>query len=206
MRCYARNLDSLASRHRRCMYDDPGVAHAVVLISPSEAPRTKFCPLQGAVLLSTSTAVLRLVHIDLPRVDARHFASFPPLSLRAHLIYIACVLMNRDESTMSDDDDDNWTTESEGETTASEDSEADRVNEHRRKRGREICTYIPISSRIALFSGNNDMNRAGNSRLGRLKIKILERQIILRDPQILRDIVMVADIGISRNWVLYAHI
>jgi hypothetical protein len=50
------------------------------------------------------------------------------------------------------------------------------------------------------------MNRAGNSRLGRSKIKILERQIILRDPQILRDIVMVADIGISRNWVLYAHI
>jgi hypothetical protein len=83
-----------------------------------------------------------LVHIDLPRVDVRLVASFPPLSLRAHLISIACFPMNRDEPVMSDDDNDNWTTESEGESTASEDGEADLVNEI--QNAREALASTPL--------------------------------------------------------------
>jgi hypothetical protein len=50
--------------------------------------------------------------------------------------------MNRDEPVMSDDDDDNCTTESEGETTASEDSEPDSVNKI--QHAREALASTPL--------------------------------------------------------------
>jgi tetratricopeptide (TPR) repeat protein len=50
--------------------------------------------------------------------------------------------MNWDEPMMSDNDDDNRTTESEGETTASEDSEADSVNEI--QHAREALASTPL--------------------------------------------------------------
>jgi hypothetical protein len=87
-------------------------------------------------------AVRHLVHIDLSRMDARLFASFPPLSLRAHLISIACFPMNQDKLVMSRNEKDNWTTESEGEMTASEDGEADSVNEI--QHAREALSSTPL--------------------------------------------------------------
>jgi hypothetical protein len=80
MGCYARNVRSLAQHHRWYMYDESGFA--VVLIS-GEAPRYKVLS-PRPILLSTFIAVHHLLHIDLPRVDARLIASCPPSSLCAH--------------------------------------------------------------------------------------------------------------------------
>jgi hypothetical protein len=62
-------------------------------------------------------------------MDARLIAPFPPSSLRAHLITISYLPMDQNEPVMSEEDDDDWTTESEGETNESEDSEAYLLNE-----------------------------------------------------------------------------
>jgi tetratricopeptide (TPR) repeat protein len=128
MECYARHLRLLVQNHRQYMYDEPGFTRAIVLIL-GEAPSRirRFCP-PRAVLLSTSVAVRHLVHIDLLCVDTRLVASCPPSSPRAHLISIACFLMNRNEPVMSKNASEKSTTESEGEATASEDIEADLVN------------------------------------------------------------------------------
>jgi hypothetical protein len=140
-----------------------------------------------AVLLSTSMAVRQLVHINLPRVDARLVASFPPLSLHARLIFIACFPMDRDEPVMSDDDDDNWTTESEGGTTASEDSEPDSVNEI--QHAREALASAPLdhpdrAQRAASLGYHLDMryNHTGDISLINEAIKFKREALALRPP------------------------
>jgi tetratricopeptide (TPR) repeat protein len=64
------------------------------------------------------------------------------MTLRAHLISIACFLRNRKTHVMSEDDNDNLTTEPEGETTASEDSEANLVNKI--QHAREALASSPL--------------------------------------------------------------
>jgi tetratricopeptide (TPR) repeat protein len=131
--------------------------------------------------------VRHLVHIDLSRVDVRLFASFPPLSLRAHLITIACFSMDRDEPVMSDDDDDNWTTESEGETTASEDSEPDSVNEIQHAREALASTPLdhPDRAERAASLGHHlwiRYNHTGDISLINEEIEVEREALALRPP------------------------
>jgi hypothetical protein len=122
---------------------------------------------------SDSMAMYPLVHIHLICGYAPH-RLLPRSSLRAHPTFISCFAMSQNEPVMSDDNDECWTTGSEGASPTPEDNESDSINEieHARKALASCPPDHPDQAEGATSLGDNDHTNVMTGRNSRHRVSI----------------------------------